>query len=47
MLVVIEAMKMENPVRATLAGRVRLSVAVGDTVSQGQRLGAVEPEPAL
>ncbi len=49
LLVVIEAMKMENPVRAALAGRVGdLVVAVGDSVSQGQLLGTVAvAEPQL
>ncbi|HEX5562913.1 MAG TPA: biotin carboxylase N-terminal domain-containing protein [Nocardioidaceae bacterium] len=49
-LVVIEAMKMENPVRATARGRVEgLRVTVGATVAQGDLLGRVattDPEPA-
>jgi acetyl-CoA/propionyl-CoA carboxylase biotin carboxyl carrier protein len=44
-LVVIEAMKMENPVRATQAGRVEgLALSVGDTVAQGEVLGQVHEE---
>jgi acetyl-CoA/propionyl-CoA carboxylase, biotin carboxylase, biotin carboxyl carrier protein len=43
-LVVIEAMKMENPVRATAPGRVEgLRATVGDTVAQGDLLGRVAP----
>jgi acetyl-CoA/propionyl-CoA/long-chain acyl-CoA carboxylase, biotin carboxylase, biotin carboxyl carrier protein len=43
-LVVIEAMKMENPVRATARGRVEgLRATVGDTVAQGDLLGRVAP----
>ena len=42
LLVVIEAMKMENPVRATQAGRVEgLILRVGETVAQGEVLGHV------
>jgi acetyl-CoA/propionyl-CoA carboxylase biotin carboxyl carrier protein len=42
LLVVIEAMKMENPVRATAQGRVEgLRTAVGATVAQGDLLGRV------
>ena len=45
LLVVIEAMKMENPVRATSAGRVEgLRITVGDTVAQGELLGRVTPK---
>ena len=46
-LVVIEAMKMENPLKAAHAGRVEgLGVSVGDTVTQGQVLGHVTAESA-
>lgn len=39
LVVVLEAMKMENPVTAHKAGTVTgLTCAVGDTVSQGQVL---------
>jgi len=42
LLVVIEAMKMENPVRAKADGRVEgLRIAVGATVAQGVLLGRV------
>jgi acetyl-CoA/propionyl-CoA carboxylase biotin carboxyl carrier protein len=42
--VVIEAMKMENPLRAPHPGRVTgLRVAVGDTVAQGALLCQVTP----
>ena len=34
-LVTIEAMKMEHPVLASRAGRVRLRVAVGEHVRRG------------
>ncbi|MEP6816801.1 MAG: biotin carboxylase N-terminal domain-containing protein [Marmoricola sp.] len=45
-LVVIEAMKMENPLRAAHAGRVEgLRVSTGDTVAQGDVLGHVLAEP--
>ena len=42
-IVVVEAMKMEHVVRANVAGRVRLSVSVGDRVSRGQGLAAIGP----
>jgi len=42
LLVVVEAMKMENPVRAKADGRVEgLRIAVGATVAQGDLLGRV------
>ena len=38
-LVIVEAMKMENEIRAHVAGVVReLAVAVGDSVRSGQAL---------
>jgi acetyl-CoA/propionyl-CoA carboxylase biotin carboxyl carrier protein len=47
-LAVVEAMKMENPLRAPHAGRVsELAVAAGDTVAQGAPLCRVTaPEPS-
>jgi len=46
-LVVLEAMKMENPVRATVDGTVTtLSAAVGQVVAAGAVLAIVEPVPA-
>ena len=43
-LIVVEAMKMENPLRAPHPGRVAgLHVAAGDTVAQGTVLGQVVP----
>src|SRR5579875_203182 len=46
-LVVLEAMKMEHEVVAEQAGVLaRLEVAVGDTVSAGQRLAVLAPAPA-
>lgn len=45
-LIIVEAMKMENEVRAPVAGRVAtLSVAAGDTVDPGQVMCVLEPEP--
>ncbi len=41
-LVVVEAMKMEHSLRASIAGTVRLSVAVGDRVARGAVVAAVE-----
>lgn len=42
-LFVVEAMKMENPVRASVAGQaVEITVAVGDTVAAGARLARIE-----
>jgi acetyl-CoA/propionyl-CoA carboxylase biotin carboxyl carrier protein len=42
-LFVVEAMKMENPVRATTDGTVgQVAVAVGDVVSAGAQLAVVE-----
>jgi acetyl-CoA/propionyl-CoA carboxylase biotin carboxyl carrier protein len=47
LLAVIEAMKMENPLRAPHPGRVTgLHVAVGDTVAQDALLGHVTPPGA-
>ena len=44
-LAVVEAMKMENPVRSPHAGRVAgLRVAAGETVAQGAVLCRVAPE---
>jgi acetyl-CoA/propionyl-CoA carboxylase biotin carboxyl carrier protein len=41
-LVIVEAMKMENEIRAHTAGVVReLAVAVGDSVTSGQLLMSV------
>ncbi|MEZ4401113.1 MAG: biotin carboxylase N-terminal domain-containing protein [Kofleriaceae bacterium] len=46
-ILVLEAMKMELPVRATVAGMVRaLSVAVGDQVAADQLLAVVVPTDA-
>jgi acetyl-CoA/propionyl-CoA carboxylase biotin carboxyl carrier protein len=43
-LIVVEAMKMENPLRAPHPGRVTgLQAAVGDSVAQGTVLGQVVP----
>jgi acetyl-CoA/propionyl-CoA carboxylase, biotin carboxylase, biotin carboxyl carrier protein len=43
-LIVVEAMKMENPLRAPHPGRVTgLRVTAGDTVAQGAVLAQVEP----
>jgi acetyl-CoA/propionyl-CoA carboxylase biotin carboxyl carrier protein len=45
LLVVVEAMKMENPLHAPHPGRVSgLSVSVGDTVAQGAVLCRVVRE---
>jgi biotin carboxyl carrier protein len=41
---VIEAMKMEQVVRAAEAGTVRLLVAAGQSVSAGQRLARISAE---
>ena len=41
-LVVVEAMKMEHSLRASIAGTVRLSVAVGDRVARGAVVATVE-----
>lgn len=43
MLVIIEAMKMEHRLNAPADGTARIHVAVGDQVSLGQVLAAVEP----
>ncbi|HZU80329.1 MAG TPA: carboxyl transferase domain-containing protein [Acidimicrobiales bacterium] len=43
-IVVLESMKMEHPVRAPAAGRVRaVAVAVGQTVQAGDALAELEP----
>lgn len=43
---IVEAMKMENEVRATHAAKVvRVAVAAGDTVDAGQVLVELEPHP--
>ncbi|HET8926966.1 MAG TPA: biotin carboxylase N-terminal domain-containing protein [Microbacterium sp.] len=42
-VVVVEAMKMEHVVRASVAGTVSLQVAVGDQVTRGQTLAVVDP----
>jgi acetyl-CoA/propionyl-CoA carboxylase biotin carboxyl carrier protein len=47
LLIVVEAMKMENPLRAPHPGRVTgLHAAAGDTVAQGTVLGQVVPAEA-
>jgi propionyl-CoA carboxylase alpha chain len=44
-LIVLEAMKMEHPMRAAAAGVVReVRVALGDQVESGSILLVVEPE---
>jgi acetyl-CoA/propionyl-CoA carboxylase, biotin carboxylase, biotin carboxyl carrier protein len=46
LLAVVEAMKMENPLRAPHPGRVTaLHVAPGDTVAQGATLCQITPGP--
>jgi acetyl-CoA carboxylase carboxyltransferase component len=46
-IVVLESMKMEHPVVAGSPSRVtEIAVAVGQTVDQGDRLGAIEPHAA-
>jgi acetyl-CoA/propionyl-CoA carboxylase biotin carboxyl carrier protein len=46
-LAVVEAMKMENPVRAPHAGQVTdLRAAAGETVAQGTALGRIVPAAA-
>ncbi len=44
-VVVVEAMKMEHVLRSTVAGTVRLNVAVGDQVTRGGIVATVEAEP--
>lgn len=43
-VVVVEAMKMEHVLRAPVAGIVALHVALGEQVTAGQALAAIEPE---
>ncbi|MFB6611702.1 biotin carboxylase N-terminal domain-containing protein [Agromyces sp. NPDC056379] len=43
-VVAIEAMKMEHRVTASVAGAVRLAVAVGEQVSRDQPVARVEPQ---
>ncbi|MEF3404192.1 acetyl/propionyl/methylcrotonyl-CoA carboxylase subunit alpha [Agromyces sp. CCNWLW203] len=45
-VVAIEAMKMEHRVTASVAGVVRLAVAVGEQVSRDQPVARVEPQHA-
>ncbi|WP_345803133.1 acetyl-CoA carboxylase biotin carboxylase subunit [Microbacterium sp. AZCO] len=45
-VVVVEAMKMEHVVRATIAGVVALHVTVGEQVTRGQTLATVTPDPS-
>ena len=45
-IVVVEAMKMEHVVRATIRGTVALHVAVGDQVARGQTLATVTAAPS-
>jgi pyruvate carboxylase subunit B len=46
-VLIIEAMKMENEIRAPVAGVVRrLSVSAGDAVERDALLCVVEPEDA-
>jgi len=48
LLLVLEAMKMQNEIRATRGGRVaRVEVVAGRPVEGGARLVVLEPEPAL
>ena len=42
-VVVVEAMKMEHTLRATVAGVVRLAVDVGDRVARGAVVATIEP----
>ncbi|MFB9073462.1 acetyl/propionyl/methylcrotonyl-CoA carboxylase subunit alpha [Citricoccus parietis] len=42
-VLVVEAMKMEHVIRATVAGTVALHAAVGDAVSRGQVLAVITP----
>jgi glutaconyl-CoA/methylmalonyl-CoA decarboxylase subunit gamma len=43
-VLIVEAMKMENEIRATATGRIAsLAVAVGDTVEPGQQLCEIVP----
>jgi acetyl-CoA/propionyl-CoA carboxylase biotin carboxyl carrier protein len=43
---VVEAMKMEHVVRATVRGTVALHVSVGDQVARGQTLATVTAAPS-
>ncbi|HEY3999333.1 MAG TPA: biotin/lipoyl-containing protein [Candidatus Xenobia bacterium] len=46
-VVVVEAMKMENEIRAPVAGRLaRIDTAVGRTVAHGEALFEIHPEEA-
>ncbi len=45
-VIVVEAMKMEHVLRATVAGTVSLMAAVGDQVTRGQTLALISVEPA-
>ena len=45
-VVVVEAMKMEHVLRSTVAGTVRVAVAVGDQVARGGVVAVVEPDAA-
>ncbi|MBN9176550.1 MAG: ATP-grasp domain-containing protein [Microbacterium sp.] len=45
-VVAVEAMKMEHVLRATVAGTVRLGVAVGDQVARGGVVATIETEEA-
>jgi acetyl-CoA/propionyl-CoA carboxylase biotin carboxyl carrier protein len=45
-VVVVEAMKMEHVVRATVRGTVALHVSVGDQVARGQTLATVTAAPS-
>jgi len=46
-IVTVEAMKMEHAVLAPHSGVLRLDVAVGAQVRQGQVLARIEPEAAI
>ena len=46
-LLVIEAMKMENEIAAPMSGKIKeVAVAPGGRVSEGDLLVQFEPEPA-
>jgi biotin carboxyl carrier protein len=40
-IMVMEAMKMEMPVKATVAGTVTINVAAGDRVDTGEALATI------